>query len=271
MSSFYDFEEKAKKIRKLALEAIASAGSGHPAGSLSTADILVALYFKALDHKPENPDWEGRDRFILSNGHICPALYATLALSGYFPVSELFSLRKIESRLQGHPHRGKTPGVETTSGPLGSGLAQAVGIALGARLDNKNFRVYCLTSDGEHNSGNHWEAVMVASKYKLSNLVVIVDKNGIQLSGRTDEIMPLGDLEDKYKAFGFSVLTINGHNFKEILDAFDKSKKEKQKPTVIIAKTIAGKGVSFMEGNWKWHGRPPSKSELEVALKELDG
>lgn len=271
MGLFLDLEEKAKEVRKLALEAIASAGSGHPAGSLSAADILTALYFKVLRHNPENPDWEERDRFILSNGHICPALYAALALSGYFPVSDLYSLRKIGSRLQGHPHRGKTPGVETTSGPLGSGLAQAVGIALAARLDDKDFRVYCLTSDGEHNSGNHWEAVMVASKYKLSNITVIVDKNGIQLSGRTDDIMPLGLLEEKYKAFGFSVLSINGHDFGQILDAFDKAKKGKEKPTVIIAETIAGRGVSFMEGNWRWHGKALTKDELESALEELNG
>ncbi len=270
MDSFWDFVEISKKVRKLALESIVQAHSGHPAGSLSSADILTALYFRVLKHNPKNPNWEERDRFILSNGHVCPALYATLALSGYFPESELSSLRKIGSRLQGHPQRGKLPGIETTSGPLGSGLAQAVGIALGRRLDGKNFRVYCLTSDGEHNSGNHWEAVMVAAKYKLTNLIVIVDKNGIQLSGDTDKIMPLGSLEDKYKAFGFSVFFVDGHDFDQIIGAFEKAKEEKEKPVVIIAETIAGKGVSFMEGKWEWHGKPPSDEELKKAIEELE-
>ncbi len=269
MNSFSDLAQISQKVRKLALESITQAHSGHPAGSLSSADILTALYFGVLKHDPKNPNWEERDRFILSNGHVCPALYATLALSGYFPESELSSLREIGSRLQGHPQRGKLPGIETTSGPLGSGLAQAVGIALGGRLDGKNFRVYCLTSDGEHNSGNHWEAVMVAAKYKLTNLIVIVDKNGIQLSGRTDEIMPLGVLEDKYKAFGFSVFSVNGHDFAQIIEAFERAKEEKEKPVAIIAKTVAGKGVSFMEGRWEWHGKALSQEELKKAVEEL--
>lgn len=269
MNSFSDLEKIAKKVRILALESIAAAGSGHPAGSLSSADILVALYFKVMKHDPKNPDWEDRDRFVLSNGHICPALYAVLALRGYFPESELLSLRKIGSRLQGHPQKGKLPGIETTSGPLGSGLAQSVGIALGGRLDGKNFRVYCLTSDGEHNSGNHWEAVMVASKYKLSNLVVIVDKNGIQLSGKTDEIMPFGELEEKYRSFGFSVFSVNGHNLSQVIETFERAKEEKEKPVAIIAETLAGRGVSFMEGKWQWHGKAPTEEELRKASEEL--
>ncbi len=269
MNSFLSLEETAKKVRKLALESITTAGSGHPAGSLSSADILTALYFKVLKHNPQNPNWEERDRFVLSNGHVCPALYAALALSGYFPESELSTLRKIGSRLQGHPQKGKLPGIETTSGPLGSGLAQAVGIALGGRLDGKDFRVYCLTSDGEQDSGNHWEAVMVAAKYKLSNLVVIVDKNGIQLSGKTDDILPLGSLEDKYRAFGFSVFSVDGHDFDQIIQAFERTKEEKEKPVVIIAETVPGKGVSFMEGKWQWHGKPLSEEELKKALEDL--
>ncbi len=269
MDSFSNLEKIAKKVRRLSLESIATAGSGHPAGSLSSADILTALYFKILKHDPKNPNWEERDRFVLSNGHVCPALYAVLALSGYFTENELFSLRKIGGRLQGHPQRGKLPGIETTSGPLGSGLAQAVGIALGGRIDGKNFRVYCLTSDGEQNSGNHWEAVMVASKYKLSNLVVIVDKNGIQLSGKTDDIMPLGSLEEKYRAFGFSVFSVNGHNFDQLIGAFEKAKEEKEKPVVIIAETIAGRGVSFMEGKWQWHGKAPNEEEFKRAIEDL--
>ena len=271
MSSYQDLEIKAREIRKLVIRSIYEAGSGHPAGSLGASDLIAAFYFKILNHKPEEPNWPERDRFILSNGHICPALYAALSLSGYFPVSEMDNLRKFGSGLQGHPHRGKLPGVETTSGPLGSGLAQAVGIALAARIDKKDFRVYCLTSDGEHDSGNHWEAVMVAAKYKLNNLTLLVDRNKVQLSGNTEEIMPLEPLSLKYKSFNFNVLEIDGHNFDEIINSVYKAKNYKYGPTVIIASTIPGKGVSFMEGKWEWHGKAPSKDEFEAAMAELEG
>jgi transketolase len=269
MSSYQDLKEKAQEIRRLALKAIYQAGSGHPAGSLGSADLIAAFYFRILNHDPKNPNWENRDRFILSNGHVCPAQYAALALSGYFPISEMENLRKLGSGLQGHPHKGKLPGIETTSGPLGSGLAQAVGICLSARIDKMTFQVYCLTSDGEHDSGNHWEAVMVASKYKLNNLTVLVDRNKIQLSGNTQDIMPLEPLDLKYKAFGFNVIEIDGHNFEEIINAVSSSKEYKEGPSVIIANTIAGKGVSFMEGKWQWHGKAPNKDEFLKAMEEL--
>lgn len=271
MTSYYELEDKAKKVRRLVIESIYKAGSGHPGGSLGATDIIIAFYFHILNHKPEEPNWPDRDRFILSNGHICPAQYAALSLAGYFPVSEIKNLRKFGSGLQGHPHYGKLPGVETTSGPLGSGLAQAVGIALAARLDKKNFQVYCLTSDGEHNSGNHWEAVMVASKYKLNNLTLVVDRNKIQLSGNTKDIMPLEPLFLKYKSFNFNVLEVDGHNFEEIIKAVGEAKNYKDGPSVIIANTIAGKGISFMEGKWKWHGKAPNEEEFKAAMFELVG
>ncbi|BCX14399.1 MAG: transketolase [Patescibacteria group bacterium] len=271
MLSYQELSDRAREIRILVLKSIFNAGSGHPAGSLGTADIFAAFYFGILKHDPKNPEWEDRDRFILSNGHICPAQYAALALSGYFLTSKLNNLRKIGSGLQGHPHKGRLPGVETTSGPLGSGLAQAVGISLAARLDGKELRIYCLTSDGEHDSGNHWEAVAVASKYKLNNLTVIVDRNKIQLSGDTEDIMPLEPLTDKYKAFGFNVLEIDGHDFGQIFEAVEKARNFKDGPTVIIAQTIPGKGVSFMEGKWQWHGKAPNEKEFEEAVKELEG
>jgi len=262
-------EKIANRIREQVVEMLTEAGSGHSAGPLGMADIFAALYFHVLHHNPQKPNWPERDRLILSNGHICPGQYATLALAGYFPVEELGTLRKINSRLQGHPHRGSLPGVETTSGPLGSGLSQAVGLALAARLDGAKHRVYCLMSDGEHQEGNTWEAIMAAAKYKLSNLTAVVDRNNIQIDGFTEEVMPLESLREKYEAFGWHVLEIDGHNISRFIDAAREAAAVYERPTVIIARTIPGKGVSFMERDYKWHGKPPTKEEAKLALREL--
>jgi transketolase len=262
-------EKTANRIREQIVEMLLEAGSGHSAGPLGMADIFAALYFHTLKHNPKNPTWPERDRLVLSNGHICPVQYAALALAGYFPVEELNTLRKINSRLQGHPHRGSLPGVETTSGPLGSGLSQAVGMALAARLDNSKHRIYCLMSDGEHQEGNTWEAVMAAAKYRLSNLTAVVDRNNIQIDGFTEEVMPLESLREKYEAFGWHVLEVDGHNISRFVDAVREAISVYERPTVIIAHTIPGKGVSFMERDYKWHGKPPSKEEARMALKEL--
>lgn len=263
-------QEKANKLRASALKAITKAGSGHPGGSLSAADIIATLYFEIMNHDPDKPSWEDRDRFVLSNGHICPVLYAALAEAGYFSANCLESLREFDSPLQGHPERERLPGLETTSGPLGSGLAQAAGMAVAAKLDDKRYRVFCLTSDGEHNEGNHWEAVMFAKKYKLSNLTVFIDRNFQQLSGPTSEIMPTEPLAAKYKAFGWNSLEIDGHDFDAIKKAVDVARRYYQGPTAIIAKTRMGKGVSFMENDYNWHGKAPSIDELKKALKELN-
>ena len=262
-------EEKANQIRQDIIAMLTEAGSGHSAGPLGMADIFTAFYFHILNHDPKRPDWPDRDRLILSNGHICPARYAAMAHAGYFPMEELKTLRKLNTRLQGHPHRVVLPGVETTSGPLGSGISQSIGVALAAKLDNKNYRVYCLTSDGEHDAGNTWEAVMLAGKRKLSNLTVIIDRNNIQIDGHTEEIMPLEPLKDKYESFNWHVLEVDGHNIEEFVDAVNEAKAIYEKPTVIIAHTIPGKGVSFMENNYLWHGIPPKPEEAKVALKEL--
>jgi transketolase len=269
MPASLDLSKVATEIRKEVIKMITAAGSGHTAGSLGSAEIFAAFYFSILNQDPKNPDWVERDRFILSCGHYCPAQYAALAHAGYFPISELKTLRKLGSKLQGHPVRGTVPGVETTSGPLGEGLAQAAGIALGARIDGKHFRVYCLTSDGEHDSGNHWEAVMFAAKYKLANLTQIVDRNSIQIDGGTEEVMPLNSLTDKYKAFNWNVIEIDGNDITQILEAVKEAKTYYQGPTVIIAKTIPGKGVDFMENDYRWHGKAPTKEESETALNEL--
>lgn len=261
--SIKELEEKANKIREDIIHELVSAGSGHSAGPLGMADIFTALYFEILNHDPKNPEWEERDRLMLSNGHICPVRYAAMAEAGYFPIDELKTLRKLGSRLQGHPERERLPGVETTSGPLGSGLAQAAGYAYAAKMDGRKFRVYCATSDGEHEEGNHWEAVMFASKYKLSNLTAIVDRNYIQIDGYTEDIMPLEPLKEKYDAFNWNTLVIDGHNFEEILAAVDHAKAVSDRPTVIIAHTIPGKGVSYMEGDFKWHGTPPGISDIK--------
>lgn len=267
--SIHELEEKANEVRQDIIKELVEAGSGHSAGPLGMADIFTALYFNILNHDPKNPEWEERDRLMLSNGHICPVRYAAMAEAGYFSVSELMTLRKFGTRLQGHPERKRLPGVETTSGPLGSGLAQASGYAYAARMDGKTFRVYCVTSDGEHDEGNHWEAVMFAAKYNLSNLTVIVDRNNIQIDGFTEDVMPLDSLEEKYKAFHWDVINIDGHNMQEIIDACEHAKAIHTNPTVIIANTIPGKGVDFMENKFEWHGKPPNKDEAKKALHEL--
>jgi len=260
----------AKEIRKDVLLMTTKARSGHPGGSLSAADIITALYFHHLRHDPKNPQWEDRDRFVLSKGHVCPALYAALARCGYFPREALWTLRKVGSILQGHPDMKKTPGVEASTGSLGQGLSIGIGMALAAKLDKKDYRVYVLLGDGELDEGQVWEAAMAAAHYKIDNLTAIVDLNGLQLDGFTKDVMSLDPVADKWRAFGWHVIEINGHNMKEILDALDEAEKIKQKPTVIIAHTIKGKGVSFMENQVQYHGKPLTEEQLEKALKELE-
>lgn len=256
-------------LRQDIVAMLEKAGSGHSAGSLGMADVFAAFYFFILNHKPKQPLWEDRDRLILSNGHICPVQYAALARAGYFPLKELFTLRRFGSRLQGHPHRKTLPGVETTSGPLGSGLSQAIGMALAARMDGKKHRVYALLSDGEHNEGNLWEAAMFAGKNRLNNLTAVVDRNNIQIDGFTEEIMPLEPLREKYEAFGWNVIEVDGHNIEEFIGAVYEARAIYEKPTVIIAHTIPGKGVDFMERNYLWHGIPPNKEQAREAMKQL--
>lgn len=264
-----NLEEKAVEIRKLIIEMLVTAGSGHSAGPLGMADIFTVMYFHVLKHDPKNPTWEDRDRLVLSNGHICPVLYAALALSGYFPVEELQTLRKINSRLQGHPHRGVLPGIETTSGPLGSGLSQAIGMALAARLDKKNYNIYCFMSDGEHQEGNIWEAVMFAGKNKLHNLIGVMDRNNIQIDGFTENIMPLEPIREKYESFGWHVLEVDGNNIRAFIDTVGEAQAIFEKPTLIIAHTIPGQGVDFMEKDFTWHGKPPDLEQAKNALREL--
>lgn len=265
-----ELQQIAKKLRRHVIIMIATAGSGHPGGSLSAADIITVLYFKVLRHDPKNPDWRDRDRFVLSKGHAAPILYAALAERGYFPVDELISLRKLDSRLQGHPDQTLTPGVEMSSGALGQGLSFGIGIALAGKLDSRNYRVYVLLGDGECDEGQVWEAAAAAAHFKVDNLVAIVDRNQQQLDGYCRDIMNLEPLADKWCAFGWEVLEIDGHNFQQILTAFDKAQEVKDKPTVIIAHTIKGKGVSFMENNVEFHGKAPTPEETEKALKELE-
>jgi transketolase len=262
-------QQKANDIREDIIRMLVEAGSGHSAGPLGMADIFTAMYFHILNHDPKRPEWADRDRLVLSNGHICPVQYVALAHAGYFPIEELLTLRKINSRLQGHPHRGSLPGIETTSGPLGSGLSQAIGIALAGRINKQRYQTYCLTSDGEHNEGNHWEAVMFAGKEKLSNLTMVIDRNNIQIDGFTESVMPLEPLKDKYEAFNWHVLEVDGHNIARFVDAVNEAKVIYEKPTVIIAHTIPGKGVDFMENDYLWHGKPPTKEQAKVALHEL--
>lgn len=262
-------EEKANLTRELIISTLLEAGSGHSAGPLGMADIFTAFYFHILNHKPKDPDWEDRDRLILSNGHICPVRYVSMALAGYFPVEELKTLRKINSRLQGHPHRLSLPGVETTSGPLGCGISQAIGISLAARLSNKKYRVYCLTSDGEHQEGNVWEAVMFAGDKKVTNLIQVMDRNNIQIDGFTENVMPLEPLKEKYESFGWHVLETDGNNIRSFIDTVEEAKAIFEKPVLIIAHTIPGKGVDFMESNFTWHGKPPNSEEAKKALSEL--
>jgi transketolase len=262
-------EEKANQIRQLIIEMLLEAGSGHSAGPLGMADIFSAFYFHILRHDPKNPDWPDRDRLILSNGHICPVRYAAMALAGYFPIEELKTLRKINSRLQGHPHRTALPGVETTSGPLGEGISQAIGIAYAGILDKKDYHVYCITSDGEHQEGNTWEAYMWLGNNPLPNLTIIIDRNYIQIDGFTEDVMPLEPLRQKLEAFKLHVLEVDGHNIRAFVDAIREARSEWRRTSVIIAYTIPGKGVSFMEKKFEWHGKPPNKEEAKKALDEL--
>lgn len=266
-------QTKANEIRTSVIEMLVEAGSGHTAGPLGMADIFTALYFgNLLRHDPQNPYDENRDRLVLSNGHICPVYYATLAHAGYFPKEELLTLRKFGTRLQGHPHREYLDILETSSGPLGAGLSQASGMAKAIMIDegeNTDKYVFCLMSDGELEEGNSWEGIMFAGKNRLRNLIAIVDRNNIQIDGNTEDIMPLEPLMDKWKAFNWHVQEIDGHNFEEIADAISRAKAVYEKPSVIIARTIPGKGVKEFERDYTWHGKPPSKEEAKVALEEL--
>ncbi len=260
---------KASEIRQDIISMLLAAESGHSAGPLGIADVFTALYFRVLQHDPKNPLWDGRDRVVLSCGHICPVLYATLAHAGYFERAELQTLRKFETRLQGHPHNLALAGVETTSGPLAQGLSQAVGMALALRLQHSRQRVYAIMSDGEQQEGQIWEAVLFAGSHKLHNLTAIIDRNNIQIDGYTEDVLPLESLRAKYEAFGWHVLEVDGHNLQQVIDALQEAKAIYEKPTVIIAHTIPGKGVDFMEGDYRWHGAPPNKVQAAVALKEL--
>ncbi|MBI2596088.1 transketolase [Candidatus Daviesbacteria bacterium] len=280
MLSAHDIKQlelKADLIRQDIIKMLVAAGSGHSAGPLGMADVFTALYFNVLKHNPQNPDWSERDRLVLSNGHICPVLYATLAHAHYFPIHELKTLRMLGTRLQGHPHREALPGLETTSGPLGSGLSQASGMAYVGRMDGKSWHVYCLMSDAEQDAGNIWEAAMFAGKNKLANLTAIMDRNNIQIDGYTEDIMPLEPIKDKYEAFNWHVIEIDGHNFEEIIAACNLAKAIENKPVLIIAHTIPGKGVDFMEYKFEWHGIPPDSADVkgappkgEQAKKALD-
>ena len=265
-----ELKKQATKIRQHVWQMIYVAQSGHPAGSLGVTDILTTLYFAPiLKYQVKSPHWPKRDYFLLSNGHVCPALYATLAEAGFFNKSKLNTLRQLNSPLQGHPHVGSLPGVENTSGPLGQGLSQAVGVALGLKTDKKPNHVFVLTSDGEHQEGQIWEAYMLAAKYALNNLTVIIDRNLIQIDGKTEEVMPLERLKLKLASFRWRVLETDGHNFKDLIDKLQKAK-ESQRPSVIIAHTTPGKGVSFIENDYRWHGKPPSKKEYEKGARELE-
>ncbi len=265
-----DLRLKANTVRHLIIEALVEAGSGHSAGPLGMADIFAALYFQLMRYDPKRPDWGERDRLVVSNGHICPVLYCTMALAGYFPLEELKTLRKINSRLQGHPHRTTLPGLETTSGPLGEGISQAIGMALARRLAHKDFTVFCVTSDGEHQEGNTWEALMLAAKYKIDNFIVIVDRNRIQIDGDTEAIMPLEPLRAKYEAFNWHVQETDGNDIAAFINAVGEAKKVRGKPAAILAHTVPGKDVSFMENDYTWHGKPPNAEQAKKALAELD-
>jgi len=262
-------KDKANTIRKLVIEMLAEAKSGHPGGSLSATDIVACLYFEVMRHNPKDPDWPKRDKFHLSKGHCCPAVYSGLALSGYFPIKELMKLRKLGCLLQGHPSRC-IPGIEVASGSLGQGLSIASGMAITAKMDKKDTRVYCLMGDGELQEGNIWEAAMSSAHFKLDNLCGIIDYNHFQIDGPTEEIMNIAPLVDKWKSFGWHTIQCDGHNVGELLIAFEQAKTIKQQPTVIIAQTVKGKGVSFMEHVVDFHGRAPTQEEKNIALDELN-
>lgn len=262
-------ENIACQIRQDIIEMLLEAKSGHSAGPLGMADVFTALYFHILKHDPKNPDWEERDRLILSNGHICPVLYAALARAGYFPVSELKTLRKLGSRLQGHPHRGSLPGIENSSGPVAHGAGIAVGMAIAAKMDKKKYCIYCLVGDGEQDEGMTWEAAALAGKWELDNLTFIMDRNNIQIDGYTEDVMPKEPLRGKYEAFGWHVIDVDGHNIREIIEACSQAKAIFEKPVMIIAHTIPGKGVDFIEWDFSWHGKAPNPEEAKRALAQL--
>ncbi|WP_026476655.1 transketolase [Alkaliphilus transvaalensis] len=271
MKDYQLLKETATNVRRNIIEMLHEAGSGHPGGSLSAADILTVLYFHEMKVDPQNPKMEDRDRFVLSKGHAAPVLYSTLAEKGFFPKEELLKLRKIDAMLQGHPDMKGTPGVEMSTGSLGQGFSSAAGMAMGARLDGKSSRVYALLGDGELQEGLVWETTMAAAHYKLDNLTAFIDYNGLQIDGPNKEVMGIDPIADKFMAFGWHVIEIDGHNFEEIINAIEEAKATKGKPTVIVAKTIKGKGVSFMENQVGWHGNAPKKEDADKALMELGG
>ncbi|MDD3487753.1 MAG: transketolase [Candidatus Pacebacteria bacterium] len=265
-----EIEKISIHIREEVIKMILKAGSGHCAGPLGAVELYSSLYFSGiLKYDPQNPDWEDRDRVVVSNGHYAPLVYAILAEAGYFSKEKLKTLRKLGSQLQGHTYRLSLPGIETSSGPVGEGLSQAVGMALGAKLDEKKYQVYCFMGDGEQDCGNTWEAIMAANKYQLDNLTAIIDRNNIQIDGFTEKVMPLEPLKEKYESFGWKVLEVDGHNISEIIKAFQASKSIFVKPVVIIAHTIPGKGIDFMQWEYEWHGRVPDSHQAEMALQQL--
>ena len=268
--SITEMEAMAKKLRRHIITMTGTAGSGHPGGSLSAVEIVTALYFRLLRHKPSDPKWADRDRFILSKGHAAPLLYATLAECGYLPVEELTTLRQLDSRLQGHTDRTLTPGVEMSAGALGQGLSFATGVALAGRLNSQDYQVYVLLGDGECDEGQVWEGAMAAAHFKVDNLVAIVDNNGLQIDGWNREVMNLEPFSQKWQAFGWHVIEVDGHNLTQLIDALNQAKLVKGQPAVVIAHTIKGKGVSFMENNYAFHGKAPNAAEVEIALKELE-
>ncbi|WP_416198485.1 MAG: Transketolase subunit A [Sporanaerobacter sp.] len=271
MKNYEELKSIASILRIDIIKMLEKSQSGHPGGSLSACEILTALYFKEMNIDPKNPHWEDRDRFVLSKGHAAPVLYAALAERGYFPKEELNSLRKINSMLQGHPDMKGTPGVDMTTGSLGQGLSAASGMALAGKIDKKDYRVYALVGDGEVQEGIIWEAAMSAAHYKLDNLTVLMDHNGLQIDGKNEDVMNIEPIDEKFKSFGWHVIKIDGHNFEEIFAALEEAKNTKGKPTMIIASTVKGKGVSFMENQAGWHGKAPSSEQAQQALEELGG
>ena len=269
LTKIKELQLMANTIREDLMIMLTNAGSGHCGGPLGLVDIFTALYFNILKHDSKKPNWDKRDRLILSPGHVCPVRYAAMARAGYFRKEELLTLRKMGTRLQGHPSRQDLPGIELATASLGQGLGAAVGMALAGKLDRKKHTIYCVTSDGEHDEGNLWEAVLFAAKHKLDNLIVVMDRNYIQIDGDTEKIMPLDPMDKKYKSFNWNVKTIKGNNMRQVLSALQKSRNNKKRPLMIIANTIPGKGVSFMENDYTWHGKPPTKEQAEIALAEL--
>ncbi|WP_425447109.1 transketolase [Dethiothermospora halolimnae] len=271
MKNYNELKETSKVIRQDIIKMLHESGSGHPGGSLSSTEIVTALFFKEMNIDPKDPNWEERDRFVLSKGHAAPVLYAALAEKGFFPKEELMKLRKTGSMLQGHPDKKGTPGVDMSTGSLGQGLSISNGMALSAKLDNKDYRVYTILGDGEIQEGMVWEAAMFSAHYKLDNLIAFLDHNGLQIDGKNEEVINVEPVDKKFEAFGWNVIKIDGHNFEEIFNAIDGGKETKGKPTIIIANTIKGKGVSFMEDEAGWHGKAPNDEEFKIALSELGG